>query len=159
MGCVLAKMDLGEVPAIISNVSLLHYIGGSNTRCSPQLLLHPTTFFAGYNCPSYGSCQDGRCVCPTGYDNGSMCDECECCIAALIDVQGIISARHTGVAGHELSVLHTYVDVTICHGGFPCYHNGQCGNSSCVCPPGYTGLYCEMKECKYVHVYVALLTV
>ena len=82
MGCVFVKLNFGELPVIRLTVSLLHEIRRGHTQCSPQLLLLSnnnlcTHWCEGYNCPSYGSCQNGKCVCPTGYDNGTTCDECE----------------------------------------------------------------------------------
>ena len=75
MGCVFVKLNIGELPVIRLTVSLLPEIRRGHTQCSIQLLLLSNNNLC--NCPSYGSCQDGKCVCPTGYDNGTTCDECE----------------------------------------------------------------------------------
>lgn len=97
-------------------------------------------------CLNGGACQDGNCICPSGY-TGVNCeltiqtDPCQgiSCLNGGTCINGTCDCP-PGFTGPNCA---TVVNNNPCQ-GIICYNGGNCANGVCNCPTGFTGSDCSI---------------
>lgn len=101
----------------------------------------------GMPCSGHGVCQQGVCICDTGY-NGTKCevevnDRAESSSNTGSDVDGLMVHDNLG-AGQEDNGRMTDSCLETDHQ--PCEGHGVCNNGACDCDEGYSGFLCELSS-------------
>lgn len=108
----------------------------------------------GINCINGGACNNGRCVCPTGFE-GTYCELTSdpCKKVTCLNGGTCADGKCTCPTGYYGTYCETYDPCRT----VSCANGGTCVNGSCVCPDGYEGVSCEtISRAKFIKVWHAV---
>lgn len=97
----------------------------------------------GVNCLNGGECNDGTCICPTGW-SGEFCETSTDPCTGVNCANGgtCVNGTCNCPPGWSGPNCETPVQVDPCD-NITCQNGGTCSNGICNCPNGWTGTFCQ----------------